>query len=546
MNDLTPEVKTVALNLMEGLSCPRSLSVAILIRHGMWVDLAQLSTDPLHYSHPEDYWAARAASDFLRKFVHLPTGINTEAAAIEKWWDGERECKLSNLRLDSYLDPAWGSNDTRINDFFVNVRKEVVTLIGRHPPNRLDMSFGPGATMSDRSRATTVADKMSSVLTLTPNSWIHLPSWMRSKWGQAHAELGLESTEISGNGYFTVPKDATTDRSCGKEPSLNAACQLPVGRAMRKRMCFSGIDLKDGQRIHRQVACAGSNTGDVATIDLSNASDTICRTLVKLLLPPLWFDLLDSLRSPTTTMPDGKVIRLEKFSSMGNGFTFELETVIFCAIARAVCKDSDEWSQITVYGDDIIAPTARFEDIIAALKFCGFTPNKRKTYGTGSFRESCGGDYFNGVAVRPFYLKEFNHEPQDYIALANGLRRMALSSSNSTDRWSRVKRAWFSCLDNLPSHIRSCRGPEGLGDAVIHDTEERWSVKTTDSIRYVRSYIPIAGREVRWEGFAYSVQFAVALYLAGAGIERATRLPNGNLTPRDPVTGYKVGWIAYS
>lgn len=546
MDDLTHEVKTVALNLMEGLSCPRSLMVAILIRERAWVELAQLATDPLHYLDSESYWAARAASDFLRKYVHLPTGIDTESAAIAKWYDGEHECKRTNLRLDSYLDPAWGSNDVRINDFFSRVRKEVMILIGTHPPNRLDLSFGPGATMSDKSRATTVADKMSSVLTLTPNSWVHVRDWMSSQWGQAHAELGLEGREIRGNAYFVVPKDATTDRSCGKEPSFNAAHQLPVGRALRRRMLFSGIDLKDGQRVHRQVACAGSYSGDVATIDLSNASDTVSKVLVKLLLPKKWYELLDSLRSPTTTMPDGKVVVLEKFSSMGNGFTFELETVIFTAISRAVCKDSDEWSRITVYGDDIIAPTERYEDIIAALGFCGFSPNKRKTYGTGSFRESCGGDFFNGTAVRPYYLKEFNHEPQDYIALANGLRRMALTSHPVSDRWSRVKRAWFSCLDNLPSHIRCLRGPQGLGDAVIHDEQERWSTKTLDSIRYVRGYLPIAGREVDFEKFAYSVQFAVALYLAGAGIERATRLPNGNLTPRDPVTGYRVGWIAYS
>lgn len=546
MDDLTHEVKTIALNLMEGLSCPRSVSVAILIRSGCWVEIAKLSTVPSHYSDSESYWAARAATDFLRKYVDLPTGIDREAAAIAKWWDGEFECKRTNLRLDSYFDPAWGSNDTRINGFFDRVRKEVKTLIGTQPPKVLFPHFGPGATMSDRSQCTTVPDKMSSVLTFTSNSRSHLVDWNTTKWSEAHAELGLVNREIRGNAFFTVPKDGTTDRACGKEPSLNSAYQRPVGVAMKKRMLFSGIDIEGGQQFHRRVACAGSYTGDVATIDLTNASDTVCRALVRLILPPKWYELLNSLRSPTTTMPCGKVVVLEKFSSMGNGFTFELETVIFCAIARAVCKDSDEWSQITVYGDDIIAPTARYEDIIAALEFCGFTPNKGKTYGTGSFRESCGGDYFSGEAVRPYYMKEFSHEPQDYIALANGLRRMALTSTHAADRWRRVRRAWFSCLDNLPSHVRSCRGPEGLGDAVIHDEEERWSTRTRDSIRYIRGYTPIAGREVRWEGFAFSVQFAAALYFAGKGIDKPTRLLNGNLTPRDPITGYKVSWIAYS
>lgn len=546
MNDLTPEVKTVALNLMEGLACPRSVGVAILLRNKEWVQLAQLTTDPHHYNCSDDYWRAACSTDFLRKYEGLPTGIDTAAAALETWREGERQCWRTNTRLDPYRIPAWAGNDERICSFFERVRKEVKTLIGVRPPIDFNMSFGPGATMSDNSRHTTVADKMSSVPTLTPRAWVHVPAWIATKWGQAQAALGSQMSEVSGNAFFTVKKDAKTDRGCGKEPSFNVANQLPVGKAMRKRMLFSGIDLKDGQFIHRQVACSGSLTGEIATIDLTSASDTVAKVLVRLCVSPEWYELLDSLRSPKTTLPDGKVQFLEKFSSMGNGFTFELETVLFCAIARAVCKDDDEWSQISVYGDDIIAPTARYEDIIAALSFCGFTPNKRKTYSTGCFRESCGGDYFLGRAVRPHFLKEIPNEPQDYISLANGLRRMALASPDDVDRWHRVKRAWFSCLDNLPVNVRCCRGPEGLGDIVIHDSEERWSTKTRNSIRYIRSYQPVNGREVRWEGFAYDVQFAVALYLAGKGRESPTRLPNGNLAPRDSVTGHKVGWTPYS
>lgn len=546
MNDLTLEVKTIALTLMEGLSCPRSLTVAILIRYKEWVQLAQLTTDPHHYITSEDYWEACCSSDFLRKFEGLPTGINTEAAAIEKWWLAEKMCKASNDRLDSYLLPSWGGNDERINSFFERVRKEVKILIGVRPPRELNISFGPGATISDNSRHCTVVDKMSSIPTLTPLAWVHLSDWISTQWGQAQAALGHDVCEVRGNAYFTVPKDATTDRSCGKEPSFNVAHQLPVGKAMRGRMLYGGIDLVNGQFIHRAKARAGSQSGEIATIDLSSASDTVCRVLVKLALSPEWYELLCSLRSPCTTMPDGKVVYLEKFSSMGNGFTFELETVLFCAIARAVCEDDSEKALISVYGDDIIAPTARFEDIIAALRFCGFSPNKRKTFGTGCFRESCGGDYFDGVAVRPHFLKKDLHEPQDYISLANGIRRMAFDGPTASYRWPRVIRAWFCCLDNLPKSIRDCRGPKDLGDICIHDIEERWSIRTRNSIRYVRSYSPISSREVRWDGFAYCTQYAAALYLAGKGMERRTRLLNGNLSPRDSVTGYKVGWTSYS
>jgi hypothetical protein len=514
INGCTPEVTAIALNLMEGLACPRSLTVVILMRYGEWVQLSELKADPLLHADSESYWAACAATDFLRKFPGLPTGIDTEAVATVKWYDCEKACYTTNQRLSPLLDgPSWAENDERVLEFFSKVRKEVRLLIGSRPPDLLQGKFGPGATLSDPSRQTTVADKMSTVPTLTRNAWNHLIPWIGTQWGRASAALRSKVSWVEGNHFFTVPKDATTDRACAKEPSLNAFYQTACGQVMRRRLFRQGIDLKDGQRIHRQVACSSSKDGGRCTIDLSSASDTISKVLVKLCLPERWWDLLDSLRSPKTKIL-GKWVLLEKFSSMGNGFTFELETTLFCAIARSVAKRPDN---ILVYGDDIIVDQEDVCEVLAALRFCGFTPNKRKTFTTGVFRESCGGDYFDGVAVRPYHLEKEPNEPQDYISIANGLRRLAHQEPFNVDRWHRVRRAWFSCLDNIPSHIRALRGPESLGDLVIHDTEERWETRWRNSIRYVRCYRPSRFRKVIWERFSYDVQFAAALYLAGKG-----------------------------
>lgn len=546
MNDLTPEVKTVALNLMEGLACSKSLGVAILIRHGEWTQLSELKTDPHHYLDSESYWAASAATDFLRKFSGLPTGISTSDAAIQKWKEGEIECFKSNLRLSPYLYGGpfcEGSLDERIFEFISKVRKEVIDLIGEAPPNLLQGKFGPGATLSDKSRFTTVNDKLSSVPTLTHNAWPHLVPWTGTMWAKACAALEVEVSFVEGNHFFTVPKDATTDRACAKEPSLNAFYQAACGKAIRQRLKANGIDLRNGQFIHRRVACLASYDASYCTIDLSNASDTIGRVLVELLLPKAWFVLLDSLRSPKTFI-EGKWVRLEKFSSMGNGFTFELETALFAAIARASQKDAASRDKVLTYGDDILVPNDSSSEVIAALRFCGFTPNKRKTYDSGMFRESCGGDFFGGVAVRPHYLKEEPLEPQDFISLANGIRRLALQEPKFVSRWHCVRRAWFSCLDFIPSNIRRLRGPEALGDIVVHDHEVHWETRSRHSIRYVQCYRPARFRKVRWEGFAYDVQFAAALYLAGTGPK--ARDPNGDLVPRDSVLGYKVGWTPYS
>jgi hypothetical protein len=308
---------------------------------------------------------------------------------------------------------------------------------------------------------------------------------------------------------------------------------------------FAGIDLDHGHIEHGKLAREGSLTGCYATIDLSSASDTVADNLVKLLLPPAWYDLLDSLRSPYTSV-DGKWVKLEKFSSMGNGFTFELETLLFWAISSECQAPYDE-HQVRVYGDDIIVPTESAKDVVGALSYFGFSCNKEKTFVEGAFRESCGSDYFQGVAVRPYYLEGFPNEPSEWIALANGIRRLANQDRRFPRRWDDLRRSWFRTLDNLPTRVRSIRGPETLGDVVIHDDERHWRTRwRSNCIRYLQVYRPKALSRVRWEGFAYEVQFAAALYFAGKGREGPTRDPLGNLVPREPVLTHKIGWLPYS
>lgn len=582
MPHLSPKVEEVTLSLMAGLDCPRSLTVAILIRYGEWDQLFSLEVDPSHHSTADSYFVAVQATNFLSKLESLEE-TNKEkqvredalsASTTMKWYWAEHECFKTNLRLTPYLPgnrlaaDVW---DSRIAGFIAAARREVFDMIGPGPKDPYNGAFGPGATVSDRSQACTIPDKMSSDLSLTTSAASFLPAWTQTAWGKAFGQLGRDVSFTRGNVYFTVPKKFTSRRSCGKEPSLNSFYQLGLGRDMRKGLKQYGIDLKDGQTVHRRVACSGSLTGEVCTIDLTSASDCKARVLVELFLPRRWYSALDSLRSPVTTFPAGSYgpngektdvlrhVRLEKFSSMGNGFTFELETCIFAAIVAVTLKNlglpAKAGRDFFVYGDDIIVNTHAGTEVVQALKFFGFTPNVRKTFLTGNFRESCGGDYFLGTAVRPYQLKELPNEPQHWIALANGIRRMALQNSPASILPLRFRNAWFKCLDQLPSAIKRCRGPSVLGDIVIHDEESRWDTRTRSSIRYVRCYRPAVYRKVRWSGFAYDVQFASALY----GVSLMPNLPYGRgrldsqrcernryLVPRDGVTGYKVGYVPYS
>jgi hypothetical protein len=244
---------------------------------------------------------------------------------------------------------------------------------------------------------------------------------------------------------------------------------------------------------------------------------------------------------------------------MGNGFTFELETLLFRCIANVMSRNSqnsDEWHarEVSTFGDDIICPADSAKDVIAALKFFGFQINEGKTFVSGEFRESCGGDFFRGHDVRPHFLKESPNEPHQLIALANGLRRFGLrhTSCGGLDV-SRIPR--LRILDALPHQIRRCTGPESLGDIVVWDEEATWNTTVRSSIRYFRAWRPVVFGRTSWSHFRPGVVLASALYGTGDGRTKAVGsrdlsvMDTGGVLSRvngEFVSGYRFGRVAYS
>jgi hypothetical protein len=548
---MTTELLGFVVSTMERLNCPRSLTLAIMARHGMWREALELPCEPAVYADSEAYFFSAQSHAFIKKLDCIPGwgARQRRDACVAKWWESEHACAASNLRLKPFLmNESTGSSDERIYAFIERVRKNVLDILGESLPLTWEGKFGPGATVSDNKAHTTVPDKTSSIPTFTPNALYHLVPWSGTLWATSVAGLGKTPKSVRGNSFFTVPKDSTIDRPCAKEPSINGFFQLGLGAVMKRRLARAGLDLQYGKEIHMQAACRGSLDGLSSTIDLSSASDTVCRNLVKLLLPPRWFQALDSLRSPTTLI-DGKTVVLEKFSSMGNGFTFELETTLFAAIVQACVPGGILGYDVLVFGDDMIVPTSSYVDCVAALRFFGFKPNLKKSFGTGPFRESCGGDYYNGVAVRPHFQEIIPNEPQHYISLANGLRRSCMGGSIPSSRWAAGRRLWHDAVDKLPSHIRSCRGPSSLGDIVLHSPE--WRTRWRSSIGYVRVYRPLRPNLARVNGFSDGAILAACTYGA------VSDPPWSSISGRFPsdsrrgwalrgATGYKLGWTAFS
>ena len=267
----------------------------------------------------------------------------------------------------------------------------------------------------------------------------------------------------------TVPKNSKTDRTIAIEPGINLWFQKGIGTLIRRRLLRAGIDLSD-QTINQKKCRTASQFNDCATVDFSSASDTISIAIVEELLPPRWFVLLDSFRTSSYSL-DGKSTKLQKFSSMGNGFTFELESLIFYAIAVACARlRGASENQISVFGDDVILPKSIFDFYSATCNDLGFTVNIQKSYSTGYYRESCGAHYWNGVDIKPIFLKKELHGKSEVLKFTNNVRRLSHRYGyHSCD--SRLRPCWELLRRSLASDAQVIS--EGFGDlALIGNIDE--------------------------------------------------------------------------
>jgi hypothetical protein len=189
------------------------------------------------------------------------------------------------------------------------------------------------------------------------------------------------------------------------------------------------------------LARLGSIDGSYATIDLKDASDMISNDLVIEVfgkVAPTFLQLIQDCRSTRAKLPDGTILPLRKFASMGSALCFPIEAMVFFTIVmytlvkisgkvpsrRLLTKLSRD---VAVYGDDIIIPSSTATRVMEDLESYGLRVNHDKSFHTGLFRESCGGDYYNGVDITPTYVTHWDDtgtlsnssQRVTYVALAN-------------------------------------------------------------------------------------------------------------------------------
>lgn len=487
----------ITRTICEEIGSPRALTVALLCYHGEFDQLLQLRVDPLHYDNHSAFADDYLVTSLLQKNPRLPTSVDKRAVAVEKFRQAEVWCAESNDRIsamnDSRLSPA-----PDVLRVLHRARELIRTWLG--PLTTADlrfcekaMRFGPGATTSLSGIVTKGKKYSRRCIDVTPRlaSFRAHPSFPHG-WRDAAHEIRL----VRSSKMTTVPKNAKTDRVICIEPDLNIFAQLGIGALLRERLRINGLDLLS-QRNNQLKAARAAKTG-LCTMDLSSASDTICREAVWTLLPDRWSHLLWLARVDYTRLGEEE-IALEKWSSMGNGYTFELESLLFAAVVVASTDDLSLHRDVAIYGDDLIFPDEASELVSKTLDFLGFRVNREKTFGKGRFHESCGTDWYDGVNVRPLYLRSQSDDfPEVCYIYGNQIRRYASRRNGGLSCDRRLFPAWLRCYHALKPRDRHLI-PEGFGDVGFIENFDR----ATPSIFYPR--------ERGWAGYGFQYRFRPAV-----------------------------------
>jgi len=413
-----------------------ALQAYLLCEAGEFRQLAELSIKPDVYPNASSFGEDYLIVNFLSKWKGLNTGIDTKAVALSKWISAEEVCLSTNNRFFS-----GNPGNTGVEQVLFLAQRKIASVLGSFSLKKVlsGCQWSGGATFDHR-RGTPFTTKMSKVLSVTAPALKYLrlcvetdPNWVEAITGNYPAGpvklLPNNFCLVKGCKFITVPKSAKTDRCIAVEPTGNAFLQQGVGQYIRRRLKRFNVDL-DTQEYNQYLASVAFRDG-YATVDLASASDTISHGLVWSLLPIDWYLYLDDIRSHSIRV-DGEWRTLQKFSSMGNAFTFELETLIFWAISTSIneLEENGNAYHVAVYGDDIIIHASRFASLCEVITHCGFEVNGSKSFSEGPFYESCGKHYFNGVDVTPVYQKAvLDGKPEEIIRCHNRLVRWAVRYS---------------------------------------------------------------------------------------------------------------------
>lgn len=419
---------------------------------------------------PKQFACLSLAKAFYKKFID-ETDSEADARALSKFLSVNEQCGAwSEGVLSSWDEELLGTVKRHLENFFYlgpdPILSNLTDLfeIGRNGPGSSIGSVGQDEYTKLYSSTLTCTSKSiyrAYRASLSPYPLLLDAEFVRLKeYGQAKL--------VEGNRLSFVPKQRAISRVICVEPVLNMYAQLGIGSILESRLrSYFGIDIATQPDYNKELARLGSIDGSFATIDLSSASDSLSLRMLEYILPRNVLDFLVSVRSRTCELPDGKQVALNMISTMGNGYTFPLQTILFSAVVSAVYEQlsvkrernrKDEPGNWGVFGDDIIVKASCFRRVSHALGLLGFKLNAEKSFNEGPFRESCGNDYFRGHPVRGVYVKTLL-TPQARAVVLNRLHEWSAMTGvvvSSTTRYlySTLPRRFVPVWESYDAGIR--------------------------------------------------------------------------------------------
>lgn len=375
----------------------------------------------------EDSKSSKADEVALAKFIAANSYCKRSCAI-----DTNEMTEIQSIALGEFrksFHDFWFTNHGR--DYFFNT-SDVLERI----------NVGPGASVGVT--GTSFYHKIAAgPLTGTNYQLFHLyngeaakfPLWNETEKIRSNHYGGMK--QVIGSRLSFVPKSNDVSRTICTEPLLNMLFQKGLGSLFESRLKSRfGINLSSQPDKNRELCRIGSENGDFGTIDLSSASDTISLSLLQEILPSYVLGWIKESRCQSTVLPNGEPLELHMVSSMGNAFTFPLQTILFSSVVIGVYKalglelvypHGDDKEQpdyrignFSVFGDDIIVRREAYNLVVNILERIGFLVNHDKSYNEGVFRESCGVDFYAGYNVRGVYCQSLKSK-QDVYSLINRL-----------------------------------------------------------------------------------------------------------------------------
>lgn len=399
-----------------------------------YFDLFKEDLTPQPDASPSVAAALALLSSINKKFAYMKSDT-ADDVALMKFLESNRLCKdfcIDDSTLSERDSIMLGEFHKEVYDFFsgnfdyriLNFREIVKGC-----------AVGPGASVGAEgddfyhkfglSRLTYTS---SAVLSSYEVYCANFPLWKEADECRLNHVGGNRA--VQGSSLSFVPKTNAVSRTICTEPLLNMFFQKGIGYVLEKRLKGRyAIDLSVQPQFNSELARLGSVSGRFATIDLSSASDSIALGMCKRFIPGDAMHFLEVFRSPSTSLPGGSVIPLHMVSSMGNAFTFPLQTMLFTAMVHAVYRTYDISpvynrgglaGNFAVFGDDIIVLTEMYEPLSRLLSLLGFRLNPSKCFVVGPFRESCGKDFWSGANIRGVYCRRLD-TLQDKYSLINRL-----------------------------------------------------------------------------------------------------------------------------